>query len=61
MLEWNAFGRGFDSRRLHHFLKNSFLLSLLQKAQPIILDSFGHKLFILMENLASLGKALQFE
>ncbi len=21
MLEWNAFGRGFDSRRLHHFLE----------------------------------------
>ncbi len=29
--------------------------------QPIILDSFGHKLFILIESLASLGKALQFE
>ena len=23
MLEWNAFGRGFDSRRLHHFLKRT--------------------------------------
>jgi len=23
MLKWNAFGRGFDSRRLHHFEKDN--------------------------------------
>ncbi len=23
MLEWNAFGRGFDSRRLHHLKKDN--------------------------------------